>query len=281
MNNYGKLLHHSLLSKDETYELIGSYQSTDNLSLKQRIAEKLIKANFKYIFKLSVKFHSNHRDVELDEYIQCGSEALLRTLDKFDLNSGYTILTYYTAWHYSFCQRYWAKHKRVLRIPIHVIELARSIRKTQAQYEGLHEVSPSISYIAEQLGITPEKVKETLLAIRPISSLNSLTFNDDGNSTELLDLITDTTEDSNYSPDDYLQNLAKSESINTLLNTLEPDDRELLILKFNLNNLPIQPTLNEISKRTKLTREQIRARCSRAINSLRKSKEIMTLREFI
>lgn len=280
MNQYSKLLQHPLLSKDESYSLIEQYQNTFDSIIKSKISDKLIKANFKYIFKLSVKFHSNHREVELDEFIQCGSEAMLRTLDKFDLKSGYTILTYYTAWHYSFCQRYWAKHKRVLRIPIHVLELARSIRKVQAQYEMAKGTPAPLAWVATELKITPEKIKETLLAVRPVGSLNSLTFNDDGNSTELLDLITDTEENS-FSPDDYLTSVAQSECINNLLATLEPADRKLLILKFNLNNLPSAPTLNQISKNLGITREQVRARCNRAINSLRKSKEIMILREFI
>ncbi|NJL52683.1 MAG: sigma-70 family RNA polymerase sigma factor [Hydrococcus sp. SU_1_0] len=47
--------------------------------------------------------------------------------------------------------------------------------------------------------------------------------------------------------------------------------REIITLKFNLNNEINPPTLNEISRRLGLKAENVRSRCSRAINSLRKA----------
>ena len=280
-SNYSKLLQHELLSKSETYSLIEQYQQCEDPLIKRSVADKLIRSNFKFIYKLSANFYHSHRDCPVDEYIQIGMEAMLRTLDRFDLSSGYTLLTYYSFWNYSFNQRYWARHKAVIRVANHAIELVRSIRKTQAQYEMLHGVSPSTGEVAEQLGITPEKVKETLLSTRPATSLNKLTFNDDGNSpTEILDLITET-EDTNYSPDDYLTSLSKLETLSTLLNSLNRVEREIIEMKYGLNKENKVYTLKQISESLNLTIEAVRSKAARAIRELRKQPELRELKQYI
>ena len=69
MNYYNKL-HHTLLSKEETYELIIEYQSSECPLIKQQIEDKLIRHNFKLIYKLACNFYNKFPECSLDEYIQ-------------------------------------------------------------------------------------------------------------------------------------------------------------------------------------------------------------------
>lgn len=275
-SNYNKLLQHKLLSKEETYGLITTYQTSSDLLIKQKALEKLIKFNFKLIYTLAVKFISNHPTCDLDDAIQVVCLSVGKTVEKFDCSLNLEFSTYLFTWSRSYLQRYQQATGSTIRRPVHILESSRIIKRFIRDFGFIHNRRPTLQEISHGLNLSVEKIETCLMATRPISSLNSLTSSSD-NPCELLELICDT----NYSPNEYLLSLSQAEQINNLLNTLEPDDRQILTLKFNLNNDINPPTLNQISKQCGITREQVRARCIRAINNLRKSKEIKTLREFI
>lgn len=115
-NYYNDLLQHSLLSKEETYQLISEYQNVTSQTTKQQIEEKLIRHNFKYIYKLSTRFCNSHPNSNLDDCIQTASIAFRKALEKFDLTRNLSFSTYLTWWLKSYLQRYWQITYRTLYV---------------------------------------------------------------------------------------------------------------------------------------------------------------------
>lgn len=280
MNNYSKLLQHKLLSKSETYELIITYQSSDDPLLKKAVIEKLIKYNYKLIYNLATKFVYSH-PCELDDAIQVVSLSLIKTVEKFDTSLDLEFSTYLYTWSRSYLQRYYQKAHRTVRLPAHIQEDCRIIKKFINNFECQYNRRPSLSEISDELKLSIEKIETCLLASRPISSLNKTIGNSElsgGHITELIDVLE---QNENYSPDDYLNSQLQIEGINTLLEVLDPTERELLKMKYNLNNEIKPATLNEISKEFGITREAVRGKINKIINTLRKSKEVNNLKQFI
>lgn len=281
MNNYSKLLQHRLLSKEETYSLITSYQSSDDPLLKKTVIEKLIKYNYKLIYNLATKFVYSHSNCELDDAIQVVSLSLIRTVEKFDCSLDLEFSTYLYTWSRSYLQRYYQKAHRAVRLPAHIQEDCRIIKKFINNFEFQHARRPSLSEISDGLKLSVEKIETCLLATRPISSLNKTVGNSElsgGHITELIDVLE---QNENYSPDDYLNSQLQIEGINNLLEILEPADQELLKMKYNLTNELKSPTLNEISNEFGITREAVRGKINKIINTLRKSKEVNNLKYFL
>lgn len=281
MSNYSKLLQHSLLSKDETYDLVIEYQATTDTLVKQRIEGIIIKYNFKYLYKMSAGFyHKYHTSsiVDLDDCINIACLSVRKALTKFDVAKGFCFSTYLTPWVFSALQRAYQKAQRTVRLPVHILENTRIIKKYINNFELTHNRYPSLSEISEHLGLSIEKIETCLLNSKSIVSLNILTFNEDNNSSELLDIISDHEQ---YSPDEYLNSQLQTETINTLLSVLNDRDREIIKMRYGINPENKVYTLGAIGDIFNISRERCRQVITSSIRKLKQSKEINQLKQFI
>lgn len=274
-NYYNKLLKHELLDKEATYALIRQYQSTSCNREKTRVVDTLTKHNFKYIYKLALRFCNTHSNTELDDCVQTASMAIRKAIEKFDLTRNFSFSTYLTWWLKSYLQRAWQKNHRTLYVPTHIQELHRSIKRVIKDYEIKHGVKPSILYIAEELEITREKVINTLSAMRSTSSLDVNINNSDGQPTLLLDLIQD---DKVVGPNEVIESVNLNETLNELLNILSDKQRTVLELRFGLyTNKPL--SLAKVGEKLGCSRENIRLIERHALHALRTHRNINDLEE--
>jgi RNA polymerase sigma factor (sigma-70 family) len=273
INVYSKLLNHKLLTKGETYDLILEFQNTDDPFIKRTVEEKLIKYNFKYIYQLAAKFYNCHSEIDLDDYIQVASLSLRKALEKFDCSRNLSFSTYFTWWCRAYLYRHYQKQSRTVTIPCHVQETFRKIQKTRAKYEKEHNSECPLSHIANQLNISEEVVTNILLNMRSATSLDLVVVGEEGSGgsgghqTPLIDLLCDI---DSQTPEKYLDSLAQSEYLDSLLNQVTTVERELLLKRFGL--LDGKPsTLDQIAKIHNVTRESVRGKIVKALVKLRKS----------
>ena len=151
-----------------------------------------------------------------------------------------------------------------MRVPVHVGELARHVRRVTGDLEQRagHELAPA--EVAAALHVPPETVARALAAGQPPVSLEA-TVTEDGHA--LGEVIRD---DNAPSPDDAAYRALVRQHVQAALAALPERERVVLQLRFGLAGCRPH-TLGEIGRRLGLTRERTRQIESAALRRLRTS----------
>jgi RNA polymerase primary sigma factor len=134
---------------------------------------------------------------------------------------------------------------------------------------------PTDDEIAEELGLTPDRVREIRKISREPVSLETPVGDDDDAS--LGDFVEDTEA---TPPSDAASMAVLHTEMEDMLDTLSPRERRVLQLRFGLAD-GHERTLEEVGKRFGVTRERIRQIEAKALRKLRHPSRAESLREFL
>ena len=150
-------------------------------------------------------------------------------------------------------------------MPIHINEKLNKIKKIQRELFDSLGRQATVVEIAKSLKVRPEQVREYIQADRKLVSLSMRVGNEQD--TELSELLAD----ENVSPLEKLNSSLMRQNIKELLASLVPIQREVLTLRFGLEN-GHQLSLTQIGERLNLSRERIRQLEHKALSILRRQK---------
>ena len=253
-----------LLTREEEAELAQRIERGD-LEAKAR----LVNSNLRLVIANARKYQGH--DLPLLDLIQEGILGLIRAAEKFDHRKGFKFSTYATFWIRQAIQRALDNRARTIRIPVHLGQRERKIRRAERELVTKLGREPTEEEVAEAAELTPEEVHETVDAARVVTSLDRPVGEQE--ETALGSLLPS----DERGPEEEVEISLRGDALSRALDHLPEREREVLKLRYGVGGNDPTP-LTETGRRLGISQDAVRRLERKALSELAESRELEGLR---
>ncbi len=227
--------------------------------------DRMIESNLRLVVKIAKRYMN--RGLPFLDLIEEGNMGLIKAVERFKLSKECRFSTYGTWWIRQSIERALVNQSRTIRLPVHVSDDINKLVKITR--ELVHKLSrePQAKEVAEVMGVEPAYVRRLLTLVKKTYSIEHPMG--ESNDYSLMDTIEDT---NSVDPSALIEALDKFDHVEEWLQTLSESEREILTLRFGLEDRDPQ-TLDTIGRRFGVTRERIRQIEAKSLEKLRKIME--------
>jgi RNA polymerase primary sigma factor len=253
-----------LLTKEQEVELSKRVERGD-----MEAKDRMINSNLRLVISVGRRYQG--QGLSLGDLIQEGMLGLIRAVEKFDWRRGFKFSTYATLWIQQSMQRGLQNSGRTIRIPVHVGQRERKVKKAEQELSKQLSRDPTDEEIATATELPEEQVREVRELARNLASLDQPVGEDGG--TSLGDLLPSERPE----PSDEVAGSMGDARVREVVDRLPEDERTVVTLRFGLDGEP--KSLRQAGAELGMSAERTRQIEEQALRRLAESDELEGLSE--
>jgi RNA polymerase sigma-B factor len=146
--------------REELRALHRRYRDSKDPAERDRLRAQLVDAYHDFVYFLARKFQN--RGEPLDDIVQVGYLGLIKAIERFDPDLGFEFTTFATLTVAGEIKRHFRDKGTAIRFPRRLQELHQSVVRVNEEMKNQLGREPSVSELAERLGVRPEDVMEAI-----------------------------------------------------------------------------------------------------------------------
>jgi RNA polymerase sigma-32 factor len=255
-----------MLSAEEEYMLAKSWQNRGDL----KSAQKLVTSHLRLVAKMAMGYRGY--GLPVSELVSEGNIGLMKAVKKFDPEKGFRLATYAMWWIKASMQEYILRSWSLVKMGTTTAQkkLFFNLKKLKNQLSAstIGDLNPEhVDEISKKLNVKKEEVVSMNRRLYgKEKSLNAPIKNEDGS--EWQDWIVDNNLDQELKFSQEQEFNQRKKLMNDSIEILNPREKEILVARKLSENVA---TLEELSKKHKVSRERIRQIETKAFEKLQKA----------
>jgi RNA polymerase primary sigma factor len=247
----------TLLTAEDERELANKISLGDEAA-----RNRMIESNLRLVVKIAKRYMN--RGLPFLDLIEEGNLGLIKAVERFKISKGCRFSTYATWWIRQSIERALVNQSRTIRLPVHVSDDINKLIKISRELVHKYNREPHIHEIAETMGADNSYIRRLMVLVKKTYSIEHPMG--ENNDYSLMDTIEDP---SAVDPSGLIEDLDKYALISAWLEGLGDNEREILTLRFGLDDREPQ-TLDTIGRSFGVTRERIRQIEAKSLEKLKK-----------